>query len=31
MLQGLDTFYFPIKTVIKVLSPSALHALVDYF
>jgi hypothetical protein len=31
MLQGLNTFYFPIKTVIKALSPSALHASDDYF
>jgi hypothetical protein len=31
MLQGPDTFYFPIEIVIKALSPSALHASVDYF
>jgi hypothetical protein len=31
MLQGQDTFYFPIKIAIKALSPSALHASVDYF
>jgi hypothetical protein len=31
MLQGPDTFYFPIKTIIKALSPSALHASVDRF